>query len=1296
MKVRLENLKPYTRYALQVRGHGGVETPWSPTYLINTERDRIAPPVLPAVYVEGAEYSSSVWHWYGQDISISWDGYTVSDQSTWDHSHYIVKMTSSEAVTRTFQTTDRRFVLSYAMNVASFGGYGCPNFSEISVWGVDKTGNPSYNNVPWSDGPHANSGTTKLFGYTAINPAPTALQGVTTNFESPDLIFSWQQPSGLINQDVSKIKIVLTTNVGSGGTKTFYTSANTSGWTLPLSENRYLFNSGVGSPNFDYSITVIDVFNQESTAVTGTAINYPPTDLVAGPGGEPQFQSIGVSGGISIAAKDVTTVSHKDHWTTEIYEKIKADSSTTDAPDDSLTGYELLITTPGDTYDYIPSTSPFAYRWIRARYVDVFKQTGPITKAYNVAPSSYPVKMISPVTVINTAPSAPTDLAVTEVQSGSAGLEGEVYVTWTPSTLEILTGHVILYKKDIQSAVGTPSWATYKVNADRTYITNVSGGTVLSTGTVKHNYQPGDRVSIVNYDANVLHRTVSSVTDYSVTLSSSISGTLQTNTFDRSLPASAIVRSYVNLKLMPGTKYLFAAQSESIALTSEITPTVSFTTTGNPLVARTPLEIGTYYEPAQIISYSINSGGTATVILGSQPSASGITIGKYVSIINADSNINGRWLVTARNDTPTYSISFISNTTNVSNTNCKGTATGGTFGIGANVNGANDGIYMDDSNLWFADTGQFRAGTNYGTSAWAGIAWEPSENVFKISGDLSARTGRFLGNIYLGSSSTDQLGSAIVSGLSWQIDSSRTTSGNGSSVTIPVITYGKTIPDIVNQKAQIFSSLTTPDFNTNGTPVTITAYTNGATPTITVSMAITFNAQLLNGTVYVGQVTALGGGGLIATDENNDLRFMLSSSPTGLNLIGGWQITKDSIKSIGSVAKAYRAGMSSATNTDNFWAGGDPGDAVFRVGADGTMYLGSSSITGTFNVGDTATATKGIKVISGGSGISKIHAGTGTWGNSNTPFYLSADGQFSISNFFKLSSAGLNLDPSDGGRFKIENDTYSWTESQPYDMTAAIALSLNKSTTAAENYAFSIYKDTSSDMAMITFPSNNTSIIDRPRIYGKNNWMTLETHYAHLNITSNGIEASATGSVSLIGPNDDTEITLNTSGIPYISGTNGLFLDTNGYAINTGDVNLATTDGLGASYLMIKQSGSYYYIYRLSSSRRYKTDIHDADPESLKKVLKLNPKRFRGIPGPMSGDTYDVGYATGVIAEEVHEQGLDWLINYDNMNRPDGVSYPLISLGLVEVAKEQRDQIDALNQTVLQLEERINALEQGE
>jgi hypothetical protein len=102
----------------------------------------------------------------------------------------------------------------------------------------------------------------------------------------------------------------------------------------------------------------------------------------------------------------------------------------------------------------------------------------------------------------------------------------------------------------------------------------------------------------------------------------------------------------------------------------------------------------------------------------------------------------------------------------------------------------------------------------------------------------------------------------------------------------------------------------------------------------------------------------------------------------------------------------------------------------------------------------------------------------------------------------------------------------------------------------------------------------------------------------------------------------------------------------------------------------------------VTSSARFKRDIRSADiPRATLRQLRV--VFFRYIADVAAGDDLP---QIGLIAEEVHELGLTWLVDYDAEGAPHALNdraFPFIALLL---AQDAEDRIDALIERVETLE----------
>ncbi len=138
-----------------------------------------------------------------------------------------------------------------------------------------------------------------------------------------------------------------------------------------------------------------------------------------------------------------------------------------------------------------------------------------------------------------------------------------------------------------------------------------------------------------------------------------------------------------------------------------------------------------------------------------------------------------------------------------------------------------------------------------------------------------------------------------------------------------------------------------------------------------------------------------------------------------------------------------------------------------------------------------------------------------------------------------------------------------------------------------------------------------------------------------------------------------------------------LFYTRDDGAINTGTAAVSpynNVTGTAANVVV----GSDGFLYRSTSSLRYKTQINDAT-HGLNEVLKLRSVTFKS-----QNDGNKI--FGGLIAEEVDSAGLTEFVQYDSENRPDAIHYSNMVSLLIKAIQEQQTQIN-------ELKNRLSALE---
>lgn len=110
------------------------------------------------------------------------------------------------------------------------------------------------------------------------------------------------------------------------------------------------------------------------------------------------------------------------------------------------------------------------------------------------------------------------------------------------------------------------------------------------------------------------------------------------------------------------------------------------------------------------------------------------------------------------------------------------------------------------------------------------------------------------------------------------------------------------------------------------------------------------------------------------------------------------------------------------------------------------------------------------------------------------------------------------------------------------------------------------------------------------------------------------------------------------------------------------------------------------------SSRTVKTDITDADEfidvDDLRRV-KWCVYRFIE---DMNQHLDDSTPRLGMIAEELDDNGLGWLVEYnEDTLKPEGINYPMLGVAALRLAQDAEDRCDALERRVDELERLLEA-----
>lgn len=117
--------------------------------------------------------------------------------------------------------------------------------------------------------------------------------------------------------------------------------------------------------------------------------------------------------------------------------------------------------------------------------------------------------------------------------------------------------------------------------------------------------------------------------------------------------------------------------------------------------------------------------------------------------------------------------------------------------------------------------------------------------------------------------------------------------------------------------------------------------------------------------------------------------------------------------------------------------------------------------------------------------------------------------------------------------------------------------------------------------------------------------------------------------------------------------------------------------------MWVQSDGLYGYA---SSTIRAKQDVTSSTLD-VSAVLSIEPKNFR-YKAQVESRGEEAAVEVGFIAEDLDAAGLSQFVYYDEEGRPEGVSYETFSVALLQVARNQQAQLDALIARIEALESR--------
>jgi hypothetical protein len=200
--------------------------------------------------------------------------------------------------------------------------------------------------------------------------------------------------------------------------------------------------------------------------------------------------------------------------------------------------------------------------------------------------------------------------------------------------------------------------------------------------------------------------------------------------------------------------------------------------------------------------------------------------------------------------------------------------------------------------------------------------------------------------------------------------------------------------------------------------------------------------------------------------------------------------------------------------------------------------------------------------------------------------------------------------------------------------------------------------------------------------------------------STNGSQNTAVGAFALNHATGSSNVAIGyEAGISIASTSNNIDIANAGASADSGTVRFGTagqqtsffaagirgvtTGENNAIEVVIDSNGQ---LGTVSSSRRFKTDIHDMG-EASRGLLRLRPVTFR-YRKPFADGSQPVQY--GLIAEEVAEVYPD-LVAYGNDGQPESVKYQVLDSLLLNEVQRQQTEIQELRQTLTRVEALLNA-----
>jgi len=651
------------------------------------------------------------------------------------------------------------------------------------------------------------------------------------------------------------------------------------------------------------------------------------------------------------------------------------------------------------------------------------------------------------------------------------------------------------------------------------------------------------------------------------------------------------------------------------------------------------------------------------------------------------------------------------------------------MGYGIGGDNANKGLYLGPENYWYI-TGNTTASSAARLSVGGTndkLVWDGTN--LSVTGNLTARSGSFTGNILLSSTNASIYNGTInaagnLTGNGFALNATGLKVANGdNSVTLDAASgqitanagsigsWQITTNGLSNNNARINSltgSIELGGFNADdivrldandanfrmwiGKNSSATApFKVSKSGVLTASGAVITGNSSFAGTLTVG--TQLSDGTTIDTVKLNALKGITDAGTAAENAAlakaRGDEAYNKAIEAGQSATAAANAAQAASEAVTLRLTGAQVAAVLL---ADTTIINGSTITTGTINLarlnitGGTTPTANGFVVDSSGIRAYK---------NSTQTVNISSNGTASFGGEINATSGFFGANYSDGFAI-IDNAIYGYSSpagSVPQIIIDAKAgtitggkltgaLIVGNTITGGTITGSTVQTSTSTtnvklqnsgvDSLQVTLSGNTVG-----HLYGVNlsgGAMILQGGSGAPSSTNPGYgRVYVASEVVSMAASASSSILLNgVDDTTKLFGSGGIYTDTVGsFYMRSGDTTAAT-----ANMQIVSTAGTTFgKVARSTSSRRYKTDIETVSyPDESVKLLR--PVKYHGIKDMERGDNT---WYTGLIAEEVAEiPGLELLVQYNDEGQPEAVNYAGLSVVLAEVVSRILNRLDAL------------------